>query len=153
MANPLVQKYQEDFYAWLMKNAALIRQKRFAEIDAENVAEELECMGRSEKRELLSRLAVLLVHLLKWQFQPVKRSKSWLHRLLAHQQDILDLLGESPSLRSELRQKIANAYEKAKFAAEDETGIDSAQFPPEGPFSFEQILEKDFFPEEKLSSV
>ena len=153
MANTLVQEYEQDFYAWLMKNAALIRQKRFVEIDAENVAEELECMGRSEKRELLSRLAVLLVHLLKWQFQPVKRSKSWRNTLFTQREDLDELFEESPSLRYEFSQKIEKVYKKAKFAAEDETGIDSAQFPPECPFSFEQILEKDFFPEEKLSSV
>ncbi|QTA86217.1 DUF29 [Desulfonema magnum] len=70
-------EYEKDFYFWLMKNASLLREKKFSEIDAEHIAEELEAMGRSEKRELVSRLTVLLAHLLKWRFQAVKRSRSW----------------------------------------------------------------------------
>ena len=73
----IVNDYEKDFYTWLMKNAELIHQGKFSEVDTENVAKELEAMGRSEKRALRNRLTLLLVHLLKWQFQPVKRSKSW----------------------------------------------------------------------------
>jgi hypothetical protein len=74
---PTVNSYDQDFYAWLMRNANLIRQGRFAEVDALQVAEELESMGKRDKRELMSRLKILLMHLLKWSFQPDKRSRSW----------------------------------------------------------------------------
>jgi hypothetical protein len=73
----VIADYNKDFYAWLMKNADLLRQHKFNEVDIEHVAEELESMGKSEKRELTSRLTVLLAHLLKWKFQPALRSRSW----------------------------------------------------------------------------
>jgi len=84
--------YEQDFYAWLITNVQLIRQGRFAEMDSENIAEELEAMGRSEKRALLSRWSVLLAHLLKWQFQPEKRSHSWKYTLAEQRRRILRLL-------------------------------------------------------------
>jgi hypothetical protein len=145
----IVNDYEKDFYAWLMKNAELIRQGKFSEVDTENVAEELEAMGRSEKRELMNRLTLLLVHLLKWQFQPVKRSKSWKNTIITQRMDIQELLSESPSLRHELKQGIEIAYQKAKLKAEDKTGIDLRHFPINCPFSFEQILDDNFFPEQE----
>lgn len=140
-------KYQQDFYAWLMENAKLLREKNFIEIDAEQIAEELEAMGKSEKRELINRLTVLLAHLLKWQFQVAKRSRSWKNTILTQRIDINELLEDSPSLRYELIQKIEVAYEKAILTAEDETGIEKSHFPHKCPFSLEEILEKEFFPE------
>lgn len=140
-------EYQKDFYAWLMDNARLLREKRFTEIDAEHIAEELEDMGKSEKRELINRLTVLLAHLLKWQFQTAKRSRSWKNTILTQRIDINELLEDSPSLRYEITQKLEIAYEKAKLNAEDETGIDQCHFPRQCPFSLEEILGKDFFPE------
>ena len=139
-------EYEKDFYAWLMDNAKLLREKKFTEIDIEHIAEELESMGKSEKRELINRLTVLLAHLLKWQFQAVKRSRSWKNTILTQRIDINELLEDSPSLRHEIIQKLELAYEKAKLNAEDETGIDKIHFPEKCPFSFEEILERDFFP-------
>ena len=75
--NRIAETYEQDFYAWAIHNAELLRQGRLSEIDVEHIAEELECMGRSEKRELMSRLGVLLAHLLKWVYQPYRRSRSW----------------------------------------------------------------------------
>jgi hypothetical protein len=146
-----ITEYEKDFYAWLIKNAQLIRNKQFSEIDAEQIAEELEAMGRSEKRELLNRLTILLAHLLKWQFQSVRRSRSWSNTILTQRIDIHELLQDSPSLRSQLESKIEIAYEKAKLMAEDETGIDKKIFPSPCPFSLEQILDNTFFPEENES--
>ncbi|HWP49401.1 MAG TPA: DUF29 domain-containing protein [Candidatus Limnocylindrales bacterium] len=145
----IVKDYEKDFYAWLMKNAELIRQGKFSEVDTENVAEELEAMGRSEKQELMNRLTLLLVYLLKWQFQPVRRSKSGKNTIITQRLDIQELLNESPSLRQELEQGIEIAYQKAKLKAEDETGIDLRHFPIKCPFSFEQILDDNFFPEQE----
>lgn len=139
--------YQKDYYGWLRENARLIREKKFSEIDAENLIEELESMGKSEKRELSSRLTILLLHLLKWQYQTVKRSTSWRNTIAVQRIDIRELLEDSPSLRSEISDKIAVAYEKAKLAAEVETGIEKGNFPVECPFSLEQILDETFLPE------
>jgi len=139
--------YNKDFYAWLIKNADLLRKRQFNEIDSEHVAEELESMSKSEKRELMSRLTVLLAHLLKWQFQSARRSRSWKNTILTQRIDINELLEDSPSLEYELNDKIPVAYEKARLSAEDETGIDKKHFPNECPFNLSQMLNKDFFPE------
>jgi len=141
--------YRKDYYGWLQENAQMIREKRFSEIDAENIAEELESMGKSEKRELSSRLTILLLHLLKWQKQSVKRSMSWRNTIAVQRIDIRELLEDSPSLRNEVSDKIETAYEKAKLAAEVETGIEKQNFPVACPFSFEQILDENFLPNEQ----
>jgi hypothetical protein len=91
-----------DFYAWAMRNAELLRQGRFSEIDAEHIAEELEDMGASAKCELLNRLRVLLAHLLKWQYQPDWRSKGWKYTIKEQRRRIDRLLQENPSLRHKL---------------------------------------------------
>ena len=142
-----VKEYEKDFYSWLMNNAALLRQNRFAEIDAEHIAEELEAMGRSEKRELISRLSVLIAHLLKWKYQAPKRSRSWENTIIAQRMDIDELLEDSPSLQHGIQEKIDRSYEKAKLKAEDETGIDKKNFPDTCPFSPEEIFGRDFFPD------
>ncbi len=140
--------YEKDFYSWIMGNAQLLREQRFDKIDADNIAEELESMGRSEKRELISRLAVLLTHLLKWQFQAVKRSRSWKNTIMVQRLDIKELLEDSPSLRYLIEVKLDKAYQKAKLKAEDETGIDKKHFPRQCPYSFEETLNRTFFPDE-----
>ena len=145
----VIADYNKDFYAWLMKNADLLRQHKFNEVDIEHVAEELESMGKSEKRELTSRLTVLLAHLLKWKFQPALRSRSWKNTILTQRIDISELLEDSPSLHYELGERIVIAYEKARLSAEDETGIDKNNFPESCPFTFEQLLKKDFLPEDE----
>lgn len=139
--------YSEDYYGWLQANARLIREKKFSEIDAENIAEELESMGKSEKRELSSRLTILLLHLLKWQYQTVKRSTSWRNTIAVQRIDIQELLEDSPSLKGEIFDRIAVAYQKAKLAAEIEIGIEKQNFPAECPFFIEQILNETFLPE------
>lgn len=141
-------EYEKDYHAWLMKNAGLLRDSRFSEIDADHIAEELEAMGRSEKRELINRLGVLIAHLLKWQYQAVRRSRSWRNTISTQRIDIQELLEDSPSLRHEIDKKIDKAYEKAKLMAEGETGIEKENFPVICPFSPEEILEGSFFPEE-----
>ena len=140
--------YQEDYFGWLRENAQLIREGKLSEIDAENIAEELESMGKSEKRELSNRLTILLLHFLKWQFQTAKRSKSWRNTIAVQRIDIQELLEDSPSLKSEIADKISVAYEKAILAAEVETGIEKQNFPENCPFTLEQILNESFLPEE-----
>lgn len=143
----MTTEYDSDFYAWLMKNARLLRDRQFAEVDSEHVAEELESMGRHEKRALISRLTVLLAHLLKWQYQPARRCKSWRNTISTQRMDISELLQDSPSLRYALEERVASAYEKAKLSAEDETGISQESFPSACPFTLTQLLDRAFFPE------
>jgi hypothetical protein len=112
--NKMAETYEQDFYAWAIHNAELLRQGRLSEIDVEHIAEELECMGRSERRELMSRLAVLLAHLLKWVYQPHRRSRSWRAAIEGQREDLKVLLEESPSLKPELEQKLNEAYRRAK---------------------------------------
>ncbi len=142
-----VLDYKKDFYSWLLKNAGLLREGKLCEIDAENIAEELEAMGRKEQRELVSRLSVLIAHLLKWQHQAARRSRSWKNTIASQRMDINELFADSPSLRYDLEEKIDRAYSKAVLLAEEETGIDKKFFPPSCPFSFAELLKEEFFPE------
>jgi hypothetical protein len=139
--------YQHDFHAWLLRNAALLRERKFTAIDADNIAEELETMGRSEKRELVSRLSVLIAHLLKWRHQAARRSRSWKNTVATQRLDIKELLEDSPSLSYELEEPLARAYSKAVLLAEQETGIDRKMFPACCPFSWQELLDEDFLPE------
>lgn len=141
------QEYHKDFYAWILHNAELIRQGKFSEIDVVNVAEELESMGRNDRRELLNRLAVLLAHLLKWQFQPERRGSSWKYTIAEQRFELADLLLESPSLKVEIDKQLEHAYQKALLIAIKETGMSKKAFPKKCPFSLKQTCATDFLPE------
>lgn len=148
MLNELQKVYDKDFYSWTMENATLLRQRKFSEIDIEHIAEELESMGKSDKRELASRLAVLIAHLLKWQFQPTMRSTSWKLTIKAQRIGILRLLRESPSLKYRINSIEEDAYEEAKVIAAKETGLIESTFPERCFFTFDQCLDSEFLPEE-----
>ncbi len=142
----LTVEYDQDFYAWSLRNAALMRQGRLSEIDTEHLIEELESMAKREKRELINRLAILLAHLLKWQFQPARRSRSWQNTIDNQREDILELLAESPSLRREINERLAQAYKKALRLAEEETGLEKSYFPAVCPYTLDQALDETFYP-------
>jgi len=146
----MAQSYDTDFYAWTLHNAESIRQGRFSEIDLEHVAEELESMGRSDKSKLTRRLAILLAHLLKWQYQPNRRSRSWMLTIKEQRIRITRQLKESPSLKYELNITLEEAYEEASVIAARQTGLDESIFPERCPFSFEQCLDIKFLPEDKI---
>lgn len=139
--------YEEDFYAWALHNAQLLREKKLTEVDIKNIAEEIESMGKSEKRELMNRLAILLAHLLKWKFQPVRRSSSWKYTIKEQRIRLHDLLEESPSLKNALEDKIAHVYEHAVVLVVGETGLSETALPDACPFLLAQLLDKHFFPE------
>jgi hypothetical protein len=125
--------YEKDFYAWANEQAALLRSGRLAEADIEHIAEEIESMGKTEKRELAARLTVLLLHLLKWRHQPSLRGASWRATIAVQRLDIADLLEDSPSLKSVLAEALARAYRKAIKEAERETGRPRRPFWPRAP--------------------
>lgn len=139
--------YEHDFYAWANEQAALLRAGKLAEADIANIAEEIESMGRSEKRELVNRLATLLLHLLKWQFQPAMRGNSW--RLSAKEQRLrlADHLDDNPSLKAHLPSAIAHAYRLALVEAERETGLAESVFPATCSWSFDEIMDEAFRPD------
>jgi hypothetical protein len=146
MTTATAPDYERDLHEWLMSSAYLMRQRSFDEIDAEQIAEELEAMGKRERRELISRLTILLAHLLKWQYQPARRTKSWRNTLAIQRSELSDLLEDSPSLRFELEHSIDRAYERAKLIAEDETGLEAEIFPQECPYALEEIIDLQFLP-------
>lgn len=139
--------YETDFYTWTQEQANLLKAGRFSDVDLSNIIEEIEAMGRSEKRSLESRLTVLLVHLLKWQFQSERRGKSWTFTISEQRRKIRKLLSENPGLNFELSKVLIDAYEDAIFKASYETGINAAVFPKAMPWSFEQVMNTDFFPD------
>ena len=140
--------YDEDFFAWTQEQARLLRAGEFAQLDIENVAEELESMGRSDRREIESRLEVLLMHLLKWQVQVRHRSPGWIGTIREQRRRIGKLLRDSPSLRTAVPQLIPEAYTEALDKAAQETGLVETTFPSKCPFTPEQILDEGFLPQE-----
>ena len=136
--------YAQDFYRWLLRNADLIRQGNFTEVDRENVAEELEAMGKREQRELINRFAVLLAYLLKWQYQKERCSASWSDTIIEQRLQIQQLLEDSPSLTHELQAKIERAYQLARSIAAKETRVDSGIFPTQCPFAEQDMLDENF---------
>lgn len=145
--NNLATIYDQDFYLWLSQNTELLREGRIAEIDIENIAEELDAMGKSQHRELVSRLRVLFARLLKWQFEPDHRSGSWKGTIVEQRYQIEQLLEMSPSLKHKMDQKIPKAYKKAVEYAAAETGIPESVFPKTCPYALEKALDKDFYPD------
>lgn len=136
--------YEQDFYLWTQITAEQLKKNKFNEIDITNLIEEIESMGRSEKRELKSRLVVLLMHLLKWHYQPEKRSESWRSTITEQRICIEGLLEDSPSLKPTLSEVFEDCYQKARLKASDETGIKLNFFPKESPFSLEETLESRY---------
>ncbi len=139
--------YEDDFYAWTVEQARLLRSGETSAIDAGNVAEELESMGRSDRREIRSRLIVLLTHLLKWRFQPEARSTGWSGTIREQRQQIELILEDSPSLRPVLEASLTRAYAAARTNAAEQTGLLGADFPGECPFTVDQVMSGSFYPE------
>ncbi len=139
--------YQDDFYAWAMQQAALLRAGRFAVADIENIAEEIESMGRGEKRELVNRLTILLMHLLKWQFQPGFRSASGSSSIREQRIRLRSHLQDNPSLKAKLGEAYAEAYELAVIGAARETGLSESLFPAAPPYRFEEAMDGEFWPQ------
>lgn len=140
--------YEQDFYAWAHEQAALLRAGRLDEADIAHIAEEIDSLGRSEKRELINRLAVLLRHLLKWQHQPTLRSKSWQLTIKEQRLRLATHLADNPSLKAALDEAVGEAHRLAVIGAARETGFDEAMFPATCPFPAAAILDPDFWPDD-----
>lgn len=140
--------YDHDFYNWAMHNAQLLKEGKLAQADIEQIAAELESMGRSEYNALVSRLGILLAHLLKWHYQPEHRSWSWECTIREQRVQITRLLRQNPSLKAKLVTIIADAYEDAILIAERETHIHRHHFPAICQWTFEQIMTTTYSLEE-----
>jgi Domain of unknown function DUF29 len=138
--------YDRDFNLWIQEHILLLKEARFNEIDTVHLVEELEDMGKRDKRELKSRLRVLIAHLLKWQFQPEGRGTSWESSINEQRLEIIFLLKDMPSLKNLIDSAIMEIYADAVDWASDETKLAQTVFPPQCPFSQEQLLDKKFFP-------
>lgn len=137
--------YETDFYAWVQHHADLLRQRQFSELDIEHLIEELESMGKRDRRELTSRFKILLAHLLKWQYQPSYRCSSWRGSIAEQRLQINDLIKANPGLKSYLPEAIISAYPEAVELASDETGLPQAIFSTTCTYSIEQLLDKKFY--------
>jgi hypothetical protein len=139
--------YERDLHLWLEQQAALLRTGRLDELDVGNLVEEIEAMGRKERRAIKSNLVVLLTHLLKHQFQPDQRSTSWSASIVEHRQRLRDDFEESPSLRPYAAEVFARAYADARERASAETTLPLRTFPKASPYTLDQALDPRFLPE------
>jgi hypothetical protein len=144
---PTHVRYEEDFVAWAAETAQLLLERRFDEIDIDSLAEEVQAMAKRDRRELRSRVAVILLHLLKWKYQPEKRSGSWDSTMETQRRELRYLLQDSPSLKREVAEAVKEAYLDAVRRAAKETGLRVTSFPSDCPFSPEQILDPTYLPE------
>lgn len=138
--------YDHDYYAWLNEQAACLQERRFSALDLPHLIDEIQDLARAEKREIESRLGVLLIHLLKWSYQPDKRSGGWRATIIEQRARILKRLQESPSLRGYPGEILAEEYGLAVSEAAAETGIAAKTFPAKCPYSIDQVLDPDFLP-------
>lgn len=138
--------YEDDFYAWTQSTAALLRTGRFSEVDVAHLAEEVEDMGKRDRRDLDRRLQVLLVHLLKWQLQPDRRSPSWKGTVVTQRAGIEGVLRDSTSLRPRVASELARNYGVAVERVAAETGPAVETLPATCPWSAAQLLDKAFLP-------
>jgi len=139
--------YERDPYTWAMQQAVLLRERRFDELDIDNVAEEMETLGRSEAKELRSSYPLFLMHLLKWRHQPKRRPRSWAGTIVRERQSAQLGLQENPGLKSLQAELFAEAYRPARKEAEAETGLPLTAFPETSPYPLEQALDEAFWPE------
>lgn len=138
--------YETDFYAWTQRQADLLRAETFEEVDWRNLIEEIETLGRSEKNEVQSRLIVLIMHLLKLQYQPTKRTRSWRVTVVTQRTDLERLLRDNPTLQARLPEFVQEIYSTAVKRAVVETGLRKTTFPTACPYTVEEIMDEDFWP-------
>lgn len=138
--------YEEDFVVWLDAQAEFLRAGRLELLDRENLIDELTSMANHHRRKVQSRIEVVLTHLLKCQFQPDHKTRSWQLTLLEQRHKIKGLIASSPSLRHVVTDKMEHCYQFARRMAATETGLPLTQFPQQSPYTAEQMLDEDFLP-------
>jgi hypothetical protein len=139
--------YNSDYLLWLEETSRLLQTKDFEKLDLENLIEEIESLGRSERNKLISSLRLIYQHLLKWQFQPQKRTRSWSNTISRERDNVSYYIEDTPSLKNLLKdvETLNKAYQRGKQDAIRETGI--TNLPEACPYSIEQALDRNFLPE------
>lgn len=136
--------YDTDFYAWTLEQSNLLKSGKWQELDIENLVEEIESLGKQQRQELRNRLGILIGHLLKWQYQPDNRSKSWKANIIEQRDKSSESLKENPSLKPYLLKVIASAFVSSLALVVRETPLNYKDLPAECPFTIEQILDPTF---------
>jgi Domain of unknown function DUF29 len=139
--------YEQDFCQWTQLMADLLRTGRWQELDIENIVEEIESLGRSDRRELRNRVEILLMHLLKWSYQRTHQTNSWRSTITEQRIRVQGLLEDSPSLKPFLETEFAKCYQNARALAAAETGLSLEIFPEACPYLLQQVLEQNYLPE------
>ena len=141
---PPAAEYERDFYSWLMEQAAHVHAGRWDALDRKNLAEEIESLGREQFNKLESALRVLMLHMLKWDHQPARRSRSWSLSIKAQRLELDDVLSDNPGLRPRIDEAITRAYRKARVEAAKETELDTEAFPDTCPYTWDDIVSREF---------
>ena len=136
--------YDRDFYTWSQEQGRLVREGRWTEVDRENVAEEIESLGREQFNKLESAFRVLLMHMLKWDHQPKRRSRSWAASIDNQRIELDSVLADNPGLKPRIVEAIGRAYRRARNEAVIETGLKKSTFPETCPYSLDDILARPF---------
>ena len=145
--------YETDYYGWANEQAALLRAGKLSLADIDNIAEEIESMGKGEKRELVNRLIVLLQHLLKWEYQPEQRSRSWSTTITIQRDQIARLILDNPSLKPKIDEAMHDAYKAARLQAAVETDLKASTFPAYNPYSWAKAMDDCFWPGPALPGI
>jgi Domain of unknown function DUF29 len=141
---PARASYDRDFYAWSLEQARLVREGRWDAVDRDNVAEEIESLGREQFNKLESALRVLMVHMLKWDHQSALRSRGWALSIKAQRVELDDVIADNPGLKPRIGEAISRGYRKASIEAARETGLDEDQFPETCPYGWNDIVSRVF---------
>ena len=150
-ADELATLYSRDYFAWIEATLLRLQKQDYRRIDWDNLTEEIADMGRSEKRSLESNLVVVLLHLLKWQYQSERRSKSWASSIAEHRRRIRKQLKDSPSLKRFLEDELPESYLDSVKQASIETGLPNDTFPADCPYAIAQVLDDEFPPNPRPS--
>ena len=140
--------YETDFYSWTQEQVKLLRHKQWNQLDLPNLIEEIESLGKQQRAELRNRLKVLIGHLLKWEYQPERRSRSWLMTIRVQRRDIQELLEENPSLKPYLEEALQKIYESGRDLAVGETNLPLKTFSDNCSYMLEDIVRDGFYPGE-----
>jgi hypothetical protein len=141
---PSPADYWGDFYTWLMEQGAHLRAGRLEALDRENLAEEIESLGREQFNKLESAVRVLMMHMLKWDHQPNLRSRSWILSIEAQRLELDNVLSDNPGLKSRIVEATSRAYRRARIEAANETRLEKNEFPEECPYTWTDVVAREF---------
>lgn len=149
--NLIESLYETDFYSWTQEQAKLLKHQQWSQLDLPNLIEEIESLGKQQRAELRNRLKVLIGHLLKWEHQAERRSRSWLMTIRVQRRESQELLEENPSLKPYLEEALQKIYESGRDLAVGETNLPLKTFPANCPYTLEAIFRDGFYPGEPVT--